>query len=149
TLMPARVLDLHRYKNPEAFTILVEYISENNSAGTRVRNVIELTEAEPNTAVRDGKNSAIEARAEFSDSLSPLEFETTKLAAKLGIKLFGFSSLGRTPGQESDRYVYTPQQMMNDITWMAIAHDIRQRWDISDLQSASEREIQNFNIIDL
>ncbi len=147
-LKPARVLDLHRYKEPEAFTILVEYISENNSAGTRVRNIIELTETEFATMVRDSKNSAAVALGEFLDSLSPLEFETTKLAAKLNIKLYGFSSLGRTPGQQNDRYVYTPQQIMNDITWMGIAHDIQKRWDISDLLTETEKAMPHFNIID-
>ena len=148
-LVPARILDLHSYK-AGGFTMLVEYMSPNNQMGKRVRNVIELTVSELASMTRDGNTTALSARQEFFDSLSPLEVETQKLATALRMKKFGFNSFGRTPGQKDDSNVRTPLQIMNNISWMAIEHTIRTNWGkIEHLKTPEENASGAYNTIDI
>jgi hypothetical protein len=128
-LVPARVLDIHQHPDPGGITILTEYTVGETKNGTRIRYVVELTVEETRTIERSGLHSAENAQIEFIDTLTPLEIETRRLAEKMNMPLFGFTSFAR--GSNLNRAFTspaTPLQTMNNISYLAVDATIRQRF---------------------
>src|SRR5262249_44955778 len=148
TTVPARVLDLHRQRQPSGFKILVEWITDSPQGAVRTRHIRMLNSKEVESIQEMTEQQKREVAGAFNDSLSPNEPKTRRLARQLGLHTFGYTDFRRGPGTEGDGL--DPQRSMSSIVHLGVRGMLQDRFhdNLNDLLTEEERKHPNYNIHD-
>jgi hypothetical protein len=134
----ARVLDINHVIGADGgFNVLVEWMRPANEMDVRIRHIqsLKVSELKSMRPMPESIRRAIEL--EFNSSLTPNEFSAQKLAAKAGLRTFGFTEMSRRAGGSEKGA--DPYRRMSGISHVASRDAVIKRFGkVDDLLTTEE-----------
>ncbi|MCM2278569.1 MAG: J domain-containing protein [Oligoflexia bacterium] len=160
TLVPARVLDVHKFPPKDRFeveynqryqdklTVLTEWFTEAPGGGARVRHVGSIQKSEIDSISGLSSKDRMAAAEKFFESLTPQEVKTAVLAESLGLKAQGYSDFLRAPNVSGG--AYSPTEKMTLDGHVGIRRLVEENFgSYDDVMTAAERANPRQNPLDV